>query len=1441
MGSNYSIALHLFQCVGEDIEELEYTPKPEFEGCFKVTNVKNEKELLRMWFAHMREVKPGIYVTYNGDFFDWPFLESRAAHHGLKMSGVFGTSLDTTHRRRNFLANFPANFPVTYFSDTDHTRRSAWRRSPTFVKAPAPKEDPRAGHAPFSGRRLHLTRRRVRAREAFSGDAPPPPASSAADQHPYLLVLPSEPCTYLFWGFLSPSAFQTAFPAKFRLLSLHPIPARALGSVLLPSGGTTSRSEAVSLFREMVGSENYLSWSASVELWFMGQGYEDHLVTQEADIPEAKGLYTNDIQRLYKVASAIVHLNQQDLDLSTYIGQIASLKEQFLTVMPLTPDVGAQQTQLDKFFMVLTLIGLRPDLEPIRDQILGSSSVPSLDDVFARLLRISSTQTLPSDSASDSSVLVSQTTSRGGRSGTRGRGQRPHCTYCNKLGHTRDRCYQLHGRPPRTAHMAQSSDSPLPQPPSSSASQTSQASIASVAQPGNASACLTHTSSLGPWILDSGASDHLSGNKDLFSSITTTSDLPTVTLANGSQTVAKGICLALPLPSLPLTSVLYTPECPFNLISISKITRTLNCSITFSDKFVTLQDRSTGKTIGIGHESQGLYHLTSDSSPAVCISTDAPLLIHNRLGHPSLSKFQKMVPRFSTLSSLPCESCQLGKHTRVSFPKRLNNRAQSPFELVHTDVWGPCRTASTLGFQYFVTFIDDYSRSQFTSFMSHHGILHQSSCAHTPQQNGVAERKNRHLVETARTLLLHSHIPHSLLFPDQPLYFLPPRVFGCTCFVHILTPGQDKLSAKAMKCLFLGYSRLQKGYRCYSLETHRYFISADVTFFEDSPFFSTTSESLPVSEVYHRRPRVVAPLPFPEAPADSLPIPSASPAPALPSPNDLPIAVRKGTRSTRNPHPIYNFLSYHRLSSPYSAFVSAISSVSLPKSTHEALSHPGWRQAMVDEMAALHSNGTWDLVVLPSGKSTVGCRWVYAVKVGPDGQVDRLKARLVAKGYTQVYGSDYGDTFSPVAKIASVRLLLSMAAMCSWPLYQLDIKNAFLHGDLAEEVYMEQPPGFVAQGESGLVCRLRRSLYGLKQSPRAWFSRFSSVVQEFGMLRSTADHSVFYHHNSLGQCIYLVVYVDDIVITGSDQDGIQKLKQHLFTHFQTKDLGKLKYFLGIEIAQSSSGVVLSQRKYALDILEETGMLDCKPVDTPMDPNVKLVPGQGEPLGDPGRYRRLVGKLNYLTITRPDISFPVSVVSQFLQSPCDSHWDAVIRILRYIKSTPGQGVLYENRGHTQVVGYTDADWAGSPTDRRSTSGYCVFIGGNLISWKSKKQDVVARSSAEAEYRAMALATCELIWLRHLLQELRFGKDEQMKLICDNQAALHIASNPVFHERTKHIEVDCHFIREKIASGCVATSFVNSNDQLADIFTKSLRGPRIKYICNKLGAYDVYAPA
>lgn len=386
---------------------------------------------------------------------------------------------------------------------------------------------------------------------------------------------------------------------------------------------------------------------------------------------------------------------------------------------------------------------------------------------------------------------------------------------------------------------------------------------------------------------------------------------------------------------------------------------------------------------------------------------------------------------------------------------------------------------------------------------------------------------------------------------------------------------------------------------------------------------------------------------------------------------------------------------------------------------------------------------------------------------------------------------------------------------------------------------MDQPLDFVVQGESsGMVCQLKCALYGLKQSPRVWFGRFSDVVQKYGMIRSAADHSVFYRLSPSKGSIYLIVYVDDIIITEENHDQIAQLKNHLFGHFQTKDLGKFRYFLGIEVAQSKDGVIC-QRKYLLDILEEVGMSNAKPVETPMDPNIKLFSGQGEPLKDPRKYCRLVERLNYLIVTRLDISFPVLVISQFLDSPCDTNWNAAIRILKYIKGALGQGLLYTDGGNMQVMGYTGADWAGSPIDRRSTTGYCFLVGGNLISWKSKKQDVVDRSSAETEYRAMAMATCELIWLKQLLNELNLGTHDPMKLICDNQAALHIASNPVFHERTKHIEVDCHFVREKLISKVIETCFVNF-DELADFLTKSLRGPRIKYLCGKLGAYDLYAP-
>jgi hypothetical protein len=341
------------------------------------------------------------------------------------------------------------------------------------------------------------------------------------------------------------------------------------------------------------------------------------------------------------------------------------------------------------------------------------------------------------------------------------------------------------------------------------------------------------------------------------------------------------------------------------------------------------------------------------------------------------------------------------------------------------------------------------------------------------------------------------------------------------------------------------------------------------------------------------------------------------------------------------------------------------------------------------------------------------------------------------------------------------------------------------------------------------------------------------------MKQSKSDDSIFYMHSE-GGIILLVVYVDDIVITGSDSKGIASLKNFLPTQFTTKDLGTLKYFLGVEVSRCKKGIFLSQRKYVLDLLSETGKLGAKPCSSPMTPNLQLM-REGVPFEDPGRYRRLVGKLNYLRVTRPDIAYSVSVVSQYMSSPTVDHWKAVEQILCYLKGAPGRGIVYSDHGHNKIECYSDSDWAGSKEDRRSTSGYCVFFGGNLISWQSKKQQVVSRSSAESEYRAMAKAVCEIVWVHEFLNEVGLNVPIPAKLWCDNQAALHIASNPVFHERTKHIEIDCHFVREKIQRGLISTGYMRTEDQLGDIFTKALNGVRIDYLCNKLGMINIYAPA
>lgn len=553
---------------------------------------------------------------------------------------------------------------------------------------------------------------------------------------------------------------------------------------------------------------------------------------------------------------------------------------------------------------------------------------------------------------------------------------------------------------------------------------------------------------------------------------------------------------------------------------------------------------------------------------------------------------------------------------------------------------------------------------------------------------------------------------------------------------------------------------------------------------------------------------------------------------------DLPIAIRKGKRSCTK-HPISNFVSYDKLSPAFRAFTCELTKTEIPRDIHEALRVPKWKEAVLEEMKALEKNQTWKKVELPRGKTTVGCKWVFTIKYKADGSVERYKARLVAKGFTQTHGIDYSETFAPVAKLNTIRVLLSLAVNLDWPLQQLDVKNAFLNGDLEEEVYMDSPPGFESQFNQK-VCKLQKSLYGLKQSPRAWFERFAQFIKKLGYSQCQSDHTMFVKHSSEGKMVVLIVYVDDIVITGDDFSEINNLKESLAAEFEIKDLGSLKYFLGMEVARSKKGIVVSQQKYILDLLKETGMMGCRPAETPIDPNRKL---GGEDKGDPvdtARYQRLVGRLIYLSHTRPDIAFAVSLVSQFMHSPHEEHLEAVYRILRYLKSAPGRGLFFKKTGQQGIEVFTDADWAGSITDRKSTSGYCTFVWGNLVTWRSKKQNVVARSSAEAEYRAMAQGVCEIIWLKRILEELQLPITLPMKLYCDNKAAISISQNPVQHDRTKHVEIDRHFIKEKVDAGLICMPFVPTSQQVADILTKGLFRPNFEFLVGKLGMLDIYAP-
>ncbi|KAK6128802.1 hypothetical protein DH2020_037438 [Rehmannia glutinosa] len=403
---------------------------------------------------------------------------------------------------------------------------------------------------------------------------------------------------------------------------------------------------------------------------------------------------------------------------------------------------------------------------------------------------------------------------------------------------------------------------------------------------------------------------------------------------------------------------------------------------------------------------------------------------------------------------------------------------------------------------------------------------------------------------------------------------------------------------------------------------------------------------------------------------------------------------------------------------------------------------------MHQELQALERNNTWSLTHLPKGKKAIGCKWVYKVKLNPDGTVARHKARLVAKGFHQVQCVDFFDSFSP-------------------------------------------------------------------------------------------DHCLFVKASG-DSFLAMLVYVDDVLVTGNSQQDIDSFKAYLDGLFTIKDLGCAKYFLGVEIARNRDGTYLNQRKYILDILHDTGLMGCKPATVPLPPGIKLIADSGIPLPDPEKYRRLVGRLLYLNFTRPDITYSVQQLSQFVTSPRSDHWEAALHLVKYLKGTPYLGLFYSATSSFDLTAFSDADWGSCPDTRKSLTGYCLFLGSSLISWKMKKQNTVSHSSAETEYRALGTTVCELQWVSFIAADLHICVSTPIPLWCDNKAALHIVENPVFHERTKHLDIDCHLVRNHFKSGFILLKHVSSTHQIADVFTKSLPSTQFRALLLKLGLIDHHCP-
>ncbi|MCH79563.1 gag-pol polyprotein [Trifolium medium] len=616
------------------------------------------------------------------------------------------------------------------------------------------------------------------------------------------------------------------------------------------------------------------------------------------------------------------------------------------------------------------------------------------------------------------------------------------------------------------------------------------------------------------------------------------------------------------------------------------------------------------------------------------------------------------------------------------------------------------------------------------------------------------------------------------------------HVFGSKCYILADREPRRKLDPKSEEGIFLGYSTNSRAYRVYNSRTKILMESINVVI-DDATLSKPTDVDLDVDTSDD----TVAETEFKSD--DEAPIPEPAQINKAPSiriqknhPKDLIIGSPTQGITTRRSNEIIS----------NSCFASKIE----PKNVRETLTDKFWIEVMQDELTQFKRSEVWDLVPRPDNINVIGTKWVYKNKSDEGGVITRNKARLVAQGYTRVEGLDFDETFAPVARLESIRLLLGVACILKFKLYQMDVKSAFLNGYLHEEVYVEQPKGFIDPNYPNHVYKLKKALYGLKQAPRAWYERLTEFLLSQGYKKGGHDKTLFVKENS-GKLMIAQIYVDDIVFGGMSEEMVKQMEDTIF---------------------------VSQNKYAKNIIKKFGMENAAHKRTPAATHLKLTKDEKGIDVDQSMYGSMIGSLLYLTASRSDITFAVGVCARYQSEPKMSHLVQVKRILKYINGTSDYGILYSKTENSTLVGYCDADWAGSADDRKSTSGGCFFLGNNLISWFSKKQNCVSLSTAEAEYIAAGSSCSHLMWMKQMLKEYNVEQNV-MTLYCDNLSAINISKNPIQHSRTKHIDIRHHFIRDLVEENVVTLEHVSTDEQLADIFTKAVDANQFEKLRGKLG--------